>query len=104
MSATTDPAKESREDANKPDRISSEDKDKNGTEADGDDKKNDESANGRVSLGKRKASGDESRPDVDQKKCRKWQETLREDEETKKVYIWDLDETLIIFQSLLSGE
>jgi len=40
---------------------------------------------------------------VEEKKCRKWQDTLKEDEETKKVYIWDLDETLIIFQSLLSG-
>ena len=31
-------------------------------------------------------------------------EVYAQDDETKKVYVWDLDETLIIFQSLLSGK
>jgi len=30
-------------------------------------------------------------------------EVYAQDDKTKKVYVWDLDETLIIFQSLLSG-
>lgn len=66
-----------------------------------------DSSNCRTSLGKRKASEEgkeeEKGEGPAQEKCRKWQETMKDDEVTKKVYIWDLDETLIIFQSLLSG-
>ena len=40
----------------------------------------------------------------DSTKRKRTQKEYEEDDGVKKVYVWDLDETLIIFQSLLTGK